>query len=51
MTLKCDTCGKPVKEVNRVVINRNYDRTRSKPLYNCPECFASKEKEKKNGDT
>lgn len=41
--MKCDTCGKEVKEVRRVIVDVNYDRTLAKPLYNCPECFAKKE--------
>ena len=47
MNVKCDTCGKAVSEVERVVIYKNYDRTRAKPIYNCRECFEKKEKEKK----
>ena len=48
MKVKCDTCGKAVSEVERVVIYKNYDRTRAKPVYNCRECFEKKEREKKS---
>jgi len=47
MKVKCDTCGKEVTEVDRVVIYKNYDRTRAKPFYNCRECFEKKERLKK----
>ena len=41
--MRCDTCGKEVKEVRRVVVDKDYDRTLAKPLYNCPECYQKKE--------
>jgi len=41
--MRCDTCGKEVKEVRRVLVDAGYDRTLAKPLYNCPECYAKKE--------
>lgn len=44
--MKCDTCGKEVSEVERVVIYKDYDKTGAKPIYNCRECFEKKEKEK-----
>ena len=44
--MKCDTCGKEVKEVKRVVIDKGYDRALAKPLYNCPECYEKKERSK-----
>ena len=40
--MKCDTCGKETPEVKRVVVDSGYDRTLSKPLYNCPECYDKK---------
>lgn len=46
--MKCDTCGKDVKEVKRVVVDSGYDRTMAKPLYNCPDCYRKKEDSKKN---
>jgi hypothetical protein len=44
--MKCDTCGKEVTEVERVVIYKDYDKTGAKPFYNCKECFAKKEQKK-----
>ncbi len=44
--LHCDTCGKPVTSVARVVIDQEYDRSMSRALYNCPECFKKKEEER-----
>jgi uncharacterized Zn finger protein len=41
--MRCDTCGKDVKEVRRVVVDEGYDRVMAKPLYNCPDCYAKKE--------
>ena len=46
--MKCDTCGKEVKEVKRVVVDKGYDRALAKPLYNCPECYEKKERSKSN---
>ncbi len=40
--MKCDTCGKEANEVRRVVVDTDYDRVLSKPLYNCFTCFAAK---------
>lgn len=45
--MKCDTCGRDVPEVRRVVVTAGYDRTLAKPIYNCPECYEKKEKTKK----
>jgi hypothetical protein len=44
--MKCDTCGKESPFVSRVVIERDYNRANSKPLYNCPECFEKKNRER-----
>ncbi len=44
--MKCDTCGRDVPEVRRVVVAPGYDRTLAKPIYNCPECYEKKEKTK-----
>ena len=41
--MKCDTCGKETKEVRRVVVDSNYDRTLARAMYNCPECYDKKE--------
>ena len=42
MSQRCDTCGKEVEEVRRVVIRANYDRSKAIPIYNCPECYDKK---------
>lgn len=44
--MKCDTCGKEVTEVDRVLIYKDYDKTGAKPIYNCKECFEKKERTK-----
>lgn len=44
--VRCDTCGKRVASVSRVVIDDGYDRSMSKALYNCPECFTKKEQKR-----
>ena len=46
--VRCDTCGKQVVSVSRVVIDEGYDRSMSKALYNCPECFAKKNQKRNN---
>ena len=45
--MRCDTCGREVPQVKRVVVNTGYDRTLARALYNCPECYEKKEKVKK----
>jgi len=47
MTQKCDTCGKSVQEVKRVVIRKDYDRSKSNPVYNCSACYEKKLSEQK----
>jgi hypothetical protein len=44
--LRCDTCGTLVPRVSRVVIDRGYDRSNARPLWNCPDCFARKNRER-----
>jgi hypothetical protein len=46
--LRCDTCGKIVTSVARVVLDHDYDRSMSKALYNCPECFKKKEEQRQH---
>lgn len=56
--MRCDTCGKEVSEVSRVVIYTGYNKITAKAVYNCPECFERKEcskaynvkKEERRGD-
>ena len=45
--MKCDTCHKETKEVRRVIIDNGYDKTLSKAIYNCPECFKKKDEQRK----
>ena len=40
--MKCDACGKESPEIKRVVVDKGYDRTLSKALYNCPTCYEKK---------
>jgi len=48
MMFRCGTCGKLVPQVMRVVIDQNYNRSDDlNPLYNCPECFEKKNRERK----
>ena len=49
--MKCDTCGKEVPEVKRVVVDEGYDRTLAKPLYNCPDCYDKKLKSRKSAQS
>lgn len=44
--LTCDTCGKLTPVVSRVVVDAGYNRANSRPLYNCPECYEKKLKER-----
>jgi hypothetical protein len=47
MDFRCDTCGRAAFEVKRVLIRKEYDRSRSNPLYNCQKCFEKKIREQK----
>lgn len=44
--LKCDTCGRISTQVSRVVIDAEYNRANARPLYNCPECYEKKLKDR-----
>jgi hypothetical protein len=44
--LRCDTCGKETPVVSRVVVDEGYNRANARPLYNCPECYDKKLKER-----
>ena len=44
--MKCDTCHRDVPEVSRVVLYTGYNRVAAKAVYNCPDCFAKKERAK-----
>ena len=41
--MKCDTCGKEVLNVKRIILEEGYDRTQAKAIYNCEECYRKKE--------
>ena len=41
--MRCDTCKKDSPVVMRVVIAKDYNRSLSRPLFNCPDCFERKE--------
>ena len=41
--MKCDTCGKEVLKVKRIVLEKGYDRTQARAIYNCEECYRKKE--------
>lgn len=44
--LRCDTCGAWTPRVSRVVIDRGYNRANARPLWNCPNCFERKNRER-----
>ena len=44
--LRCDTCGRPTTKVARVVVDAGYNRANARPLYNCPECYEKKNRER-----
>jgi len=45
-TLRCDTCGRETDTVSRVVVDAGYNRANARPLYNCPECYERKLRER-----
>ncbi len=45
--VRCDTCHKEVREVSRVVVDEGYDRSLAPALYNCPDCFAQKDRQRR----
>ena len=45
--MKCATCHKEAKEVKRVVIDTDYNKTLAKPIYNCHDCYDKKVKSRK----
>jgi hypothetical protein len=46
--MRCDTCGKETAEIKRVIVDAGYDRTLAKPLYNCPDCYAKKDQNRRD---
>ena len=47
-SMRCDTCQKEAPIVLRVVVAKGYDRSLSRPIFNCPECFEKKEQAKQD---
>lgn len=41
-TLRCDTCGKEAPRVSRVVVDSGYNRANARAVYNCPDCYDAK---------
>ena len=44
--MRCDTCRKESDVIMRVVVAKGYNRSLSRPVFNCPECFEKKEQSK-----
>ena len=44
--MKCDTCKQESDVILRVVIDKDYNRSLARPLFNCPACFEKKEQSK-----
>jgi hypothetical protein len=47
--LRCDTCGRLTPTVSRVVVDAGYNRANARPLYNCPDCYEKKNRERLKG--
>ena len=47
--MRCDTCKQESPIVLRVVVDKAYNRSLSRPLFNCPACYSKKERSKKTG--
>lgn len=41
--MRCDTCKQDSPVVMRVVVAKGYNRSLSRPIYNCPTCYERKE--------
>ena len=44
--MRCDTCQQESDRVMRVVVDKGYNRSLARPLFNCPACFEKKEQSK-----
>ena len=44
--MRCDTCKQESDVIMRVVIAKDYNRSLSRPIFNCPSCFEKKEQMK-----
>lgn len=49
--MRCDTCQRDVPVVMRVVVAKDYNRALARPMYNCPECYQTKEQSKRGSRT
>ena len=49
--MRCDTCKQESEKIMRVVIAKDYNRSLSRPIFNCPSCFEKKEKTKASKKT
>ena len=41
--MRCDTCKQESPIVQRVVVDKDYNRSLARPIFNCPACFEQKE--------
>ena len=44
--MRCDTCKQESQVVLRVVIDKDYNRSLARPIFNCPVCYENKEQRK-----
>jgi NAD-dependent SIR2 family protein deacetylase len=44
--LRCDTCGRETDTVSRVVVDAGYNRANARAIYNCPDCYQKKLRER-----
>ena len=44
--MRCDTCRQESSSVMRVMIDKDYNRSLARPIFNCPACFEKKERSK-----
>jgi len=41
--MRCDSCKQEAPVVMRVVVAKDYDRSLTRAVYNCPACYEQKE--------
>lgn len=46
--MRCDTCKQDSPVVMRVVVDKGYNRSLARPIFNCPKCYEQKETEKRD---
>ncbi len=44
--MRCDTCKRDTDLVLRVIVDKDYNRSLARPIFNCADCFQKKEQEK-----